>query len=359
MKELYNGLLNLSKINEAFYFSDQDILINDTEYTVRSFSYRLVPYSDFKTPYALESRGTAFYSEKGKKNWKLFSRMFPKFFNINEGIPKEEYIKDNKILNTYEKLDGSLIAFGKIEDKIIAKSKTSINSDQAKMAQDILDSDENLKKFVNDTISLNKTPIFELIGSENVIVIRYNTDKDLILLGIVDNITGIITMDSSINSAKSYDKTWDGLFKEQETSQENIEGYVVHSERGMCKVKMKKYVDLHRLKDSINNIKSLVSLIIDDNVDDLLASFDGDELTIKYILDTQNEISHRYNALIESVERLYYENKDLSRKKYAIKLKKYSIFGLLMIKYLNENLGYNKEIDFKEFFIKNKMYEGL
>ena len=81
MKELFEGLSELCRINEAFYFSEQDYGDN---YIVRSFSYRLASWTDFQIPYAKDSRGTAFVLDKRTGEWDLFCRAYKKFHNLGE-----------------------------------------------------------------------------------------------------------------------------------------------------------------------------------------------------------------------------------------------------------------------------------
>jgi len=104
---MFNELMKLQTKSEAFYYSDQDVSVNDKIYTIRSFSYRLATWTDFQIPFAKQSRGTAYYSEKGKNDWKLFARSFPKFFNLHE-IPGD-FKANNKPLQSLEKMDGSII----------------------------------------------------------------------------------------------------------------------------------------------------------------------------------------------------------------------------------------------------------
>jgi len=305
----------------------------------------------FEAEFAKELRGTAFYSEKGKEDWKLFCRAYPKFFNLGE-IPGD-FTENNDIIESYEKLDGSVIFFGSIKDKIIAKSKTSINSDQAKMAQDIFDNNEDIKLFCSKMIDKGETPVFELVGPDNVIVLRYSKNE-LVLLGTVNNVTGKITTYENLNirTAEVYKGyTWDKLLEIQETAKPDIEGFVVKTENGLVKVKVKSYVQLHHLKDSVNNTKTLATLILDDNLDDLLGSFRDEKDTIDYIISMQDRISEQYNHLVKTVEDMYEETKHLSRKEFAIKNKERPLFGLVMSKYLG------KDIDYKTFFMKNKLYE--
>jgi len=90
--ELFKGLNDLCQSDEAFYFSEQDYA---EDYVIRSYSYRLASWTQFEQPFAKECRGTAFILNKKTQDWTLFCRAYPKFFNLNEGIPKEEYMQDN------------------------------------------------------------------------------------------------------------------------------------------------------------------------------------------------------------------------------------------------------------------------
>ena len=112
-----------SENNEAFYFAEQETEVNGRKYIIRSYTYRLASYTDFQEPFALESRGTAFYKDVETGEWNLFCRAYKKFFNINEGVPKEDYIENNDAIHSFEKLDGSLMLFGVIDGKVIANLK--------------------------------------------------------------------------------------------------------------------------------------------------------------------------------------------------------------------------------------------
>jgi len=82
--KLYKNLENLKNLSDAFYSAEQDIKIKDTTYTVKSYTYRLASYTEFNYDNAKDSRGTAYYTEKGKDDWKLFCRAYPKFWNLGE-----------------------------------------------------------------------------------------------------------------------------------------------------------------------------------------------------------------------------------------------------------------------------------
>jgi len=360
--KLFENLMTLTNTNEAFYFSDQDITINEKKYIIRSFSYRLASYTDFTDNVHLsarEARGTAFYTEKGREDWKLFCRAYPKFWNLGEGVDQNTFINEHNPYTSFEKIDGSLMLFGKIGDKVTAKSKTSINSDQAQMAQKIYDDDKTIQKTVEYLIDHNYTPVFELIGPDNVVVLRY-PKNELVLLGYIENDTGRVVPAGrfernkfGIKTPKVYKHAWNELLHIKESSTDNIEGFVVITDKDeFVKVKTQFYVNKHHLKDNINNIKSLTELILDDNVDDIISEFQGDQETINYIVEMQSKIGHKFNHLVATVESYVNENKDLDRKEFAIKTKKdfQERFGLAMNIYLDKSPNY------KEYFMKNRMY---
>ncbi len=187
--ELFNGLMNLCDTNEAFYYTDQEY---DDHRIVRSFSYRLASWTDFQEPYALECRGTAYLFDDRTQEWSLFTRAMKKFFNIGEGIPKDEFIENNPPVVSYEKLDGSLILAGIIDDRVVLKSKTSINSDQASQAQDIVDNNPLIRVHLHNLISGGFSPVMELVGPSNRIVLPYEKDE-LVMLGVIENETGEFT----------------------------------------------------------------------------------------------------------------------------------------------------------------------
>jgi len=357
--ELFNNLMKLCEENEAFYFADQDIEINGITYTIRSFTYRLASYQDFignTRLQARESRGTAFYSQKGANIWELFCRAYPKFWNLGEGIETKEFIKNHNPVKSFEKMDGSLILFGMIDGQVIAKSKTSINSEQAQMAQKMIMENKDLYNKVIEDLEDGFTPVFELVGPDNVIVLRYDENK-LVLLGLVNNKTGAVyAVYDEDNTPKGYDYSWDKLLEIKETSKPDIEGFVVLTDKGeFVKVKVNSYVDLHHLKDSVNNLKSLTNIILDDNVDDLIGSFRDDPKTVEYIEEKQTQIGHLYNHIVDEVEKYVQENKELSRKDFAIKTQKLykNRMGLIMDKYLG------KEPKYKDYFMKHKLWEVL
>lgn len=355
LQELFDGLNNLCAETEAFYFSEQEYAEN---YIVRSYAYRLASYTNFQKPYARDCRGTAFILDKRTGEWELFCRAYRKFWNLGEGVPKEITMNERKAEKSFEKLDGSLILVGRIGDKLVAKSKTSINSDHARKAQELIDSNEKLQKGIIGSINMGKTPVFELCGpGEFKIVLNYS-DNELVFLGEVDNLTATVHNSAEgtnerfneifgVRRAKIYDFSWEELQRIQEESDAKIEGFVVRMDNGeFVKCKVKAYVNLHHLKDNINNISNLVPIIVNDNLDDLIGAFQDDTVTLEYIARVQEKVSGLFNHYVVEYKKLrgsFFNEYRENRKEFAMKYKNHEMFSFVM-KTTNESFRCVEEV---------------
>lgn len=172
------------KNNETFYCTSRNV----DGFDVELYDYRLASYTDYLDNNAWELRGLCFVNNNGV--WER-NILMNKFFNLNE--TKDwmlEDVQNKRVTRVQDKLDGSVISFVKLPSgKIVAKSKMSFDSDQAKMAQDIFDNSYELQGMVETIMNDNKTAIFELISPFNQIVLPYN-ETELRLLQIRDNKTG-------------------------------------------------------------------------------------------------------------------------------------------------------------------------
>lgn len=342
LQELFDGLNKLCSETEAFYFSEQEYGEN---YIVRSYTYRLSSWTDFQKPYARDCRGTAFVLDKRTGDWNLFCRAYRKFWNLGETVPKEVTLRERTAEQSFEKLDGSLILCGIIDGKIVAKSKTSINSDHAKKAQELIDSNEKLQNFICASIDEGFTPVFELCGpGEFKIVLNYS-DIELVFLGYVKQLTAEVINSYSgldedfefltgVRRAKIYDFSWEKLQKIQEESDAKIEGFVVRMDNGeFVKCKVKAYVNLHHLKDNINNNANLVPLIVNDNLDDLIGAFQDNSETLAYISRVQEKVAGLFNHYVVEYKNLrgsFFNKYNENRKEFAMKYKDEPMFSFVM-----------------------------
>lgn len=342
LQELFDGLNKLCQETEAFYFSEQEYGEN---YIVRSYTYRLASHTDFLKPYARDCRGTAFVLDKRTGEWNLFCRAYKKFFNLGESTPKEIILKERTAEKSFEKLDGSLILCGIIEGKIVAKSKTSINSDHAKKAQELINKSQKIQNFIYTSINEGYTPVFELCGpGEFKIVLNY-TDTELVFLGYINQLTAEVINSysgldedfkflTSVRRAKIYDFSWEELQRIQEESDAKIEGFVVRMDNGeFVKCKVNAYKNLHFLKDNINNNSNLIPLIVNDNLDDIIGAFQDDKETLEYIARVQEKVAGLFNHYVVEYKNLrgsFFNKYRENRKDFAMKHKDEPMFSFVM-----------------------------
>jgi hypothetical protein len=110
-------------------------------------------------------------------------------------------------------------------------------------------------------------------------------------------------------------------------------------------------------KDQINNPRRLFESVIMEQSDDLKALFLADPLAIVRIEEMEEKAKSLYNRLHKLVDSFYNENKELSRKDYAIKgqseLRADGVFSLAMNLYIGRDMG------LKEHLIKNYKSYGI
>lgn len=145
---------------------------------------------------------------------------------------------------------------------------------------------ENYLTFVQELLTGNdpKTPIFEWCSRENRIVVDYPKDR-LVLTAIRNHRTGeYASYDDMVQLAKNYNIDFvkvlpepvkemeKSLFMNQVKTLVDEEGYVVRFADGqMYKIKAELHLQQHRNKNSIDNERAVVEMILAGNlIDDLL-----------------------------------------------------------------------------------------
>lgn len=282
MQELFNNLMELCKDSQRKFFYSDDVSASGRTY--RIFSYNYASYSDWLLPDALECRGIMFEMD-GEKPVRIASRPMEKFFNLNEN-PFTMNIDLNDVDYILTKEDGSLVSTYLDGDEILFKSKGSIKSEQALMANGILMNinhhqlRDRLKKLAEDGFTAN----FEFVSPTNRIVLAYQEMK-IVLLNIRENETGeYISYDDIYKDAvlrpylvERYEID-SPKWVEEAKNAENIEGYVAVMKDGShFKIKSDWYVSLHSTKSSLDNPEKLFKTIIDGASDDLKAMYADDE----------------------------------------------------------------------------------
>lgn len=250
---------------------DERRAFSDGYLTVRkSGNLRVYNYSDkasvdgesWDNPAVLNSRGLIVneYDEVVARPWK-------KFFNHNQ--PQAGKLDFQAPVEVTDKADGSLIVLalhGSTPSGLVASTRGSLESDQAKHAQYLLDTPGTLWDGYSpgDIMRCSDiTPLFEVIYPDNRIVLNYEDFDNLVLLGGVRISTGEYLSPSEVSAYLS----WKGCVTktmEYKTLQEaleakprpNAEGLVVRflDENKLVKIKQEDYVLAHRAIFGMNEL---------------------------------------------------------------------------------------------------------
>ncbi|CAF1136264.1 unnamed protein product [Adineta ricciae] len=269
-----------------------------------------------------------------------------------------------------EKLDGSLISTYLHRGQTKLKSKASLKSSQALEAMKLLTGKyfDEVSSIVHD----NKTVNFEYTSPTNQIVLYYN-EPELRILSIRCHLTGVTlfgnrlikfleekhcsTMVENVVSFKqiAMDLAHAKLVEDIRNETEG-EGYVVEiigadQKSYLVKIKTHKYLLLHHTRTSLSSPKYLFQCVINEQTDDLRSLVVDQDEYLRKITDMENRVRPIYNQIVQTVENFHEENKDLSRKDYAIKIMNENAMKVYMP--LLMNLYGGKENDFKKFAISH------
>jgi RNA ligase len=177
----------------------------------------------------------------------VVAKPFKKFFNIEEEkhTPTEEF-------EVFEKMDGSLGIVFKYNGEVIYATRGSFTSDQSKWMTKY-GNEYNFK----DILVEGFTYLFEIIYPENRIVVDYNGEEKLVLLGIINTETGEEVPHNDLFEGFDVVKKYNGI-KDYTTLKflidNNAEGFVVRFSNGdRMKIKGDEYVRLHRILTNISN----------------------------------------------------------------------------------------------------------
>lgn len=244
----------------------------------------------------------------------IVARPFKKFFNLSEG--KTNVTSQYDI---YTKYDGSLgILFFYGESWVFA-SRGSFTSDQAVKGFKLL------SKYDYSSLDKENTYCFEIVYSENKIVVNYGDYEDVILTGVFNTQTG---EEQSINCwllphAKMHKKDTP-LERLHEIINDNEEGYVIRFSNGeRCKIKGAEYLRLHKMMSEMSTTAVWDCLRNGDSILELIHDFPDEFYNI--VRDYERDLSIKfYNKSIEIKSEHLVISKSLgncSDKTYALFIK--------------------------------------
>lgn len=262
---------------------------------------------------------------------KIISLAFGKFHNLNECDGwRETDIDFSQKHHVLEKLDGSMIRSIPVLGGFRLGTRAGITdvSEKAERFLLTLASAElaAYRQLFRDSFDNNLTPIFEYCARDQRIVIDY-PESMLVLTGIRSNDTGeYVTYNQLVSTAWAY-----GIRVVQEMMNDKsslsdlastvevltgAEGVVVTFDSGFrVKIKGKEYCLQHRALDGLRQEKSVLELILRNQIDDVLSLVSKDVQTrVEGYRDSV--IKHLALAQLD-VEMVFMEIRHLGRKEFA------------------------------------------
>ena len=180
----------------------------------------------------------------------VLARPFPKFFNWDE--PEAPRIVDEQIPWYYDnKFDGSLGIVYRVNGHLYMATRGSFASEQAALGTKML-GQKNSKALDNlhKWIDWGYTPLFEICGPDNRIVLRYD-ENFLAPLGYIKVEDGTFIPPEDQELVRSPYRSMGTLL--MDLSRSNAEGWVVWvSHDKPMKIKQADYIELHRMMSNLS-----------------------------------------------------------------------------------------------------------
>ena len=274
-----------------------------------------------------ECRGLVFDA-----NGRVIARRLHKFFNVNErDETRAEHVDLSQEHVILEKLDGSMITSLPLDGQIHWATKMGIN-DISMGAARFAEANSGYMNFARDMADAKMTPIFEWCSRKQRIVIDYPQDR-LVLTAVRDNQSGeYMRYDTMLNVGSNYDvevvRALSGSVKSMTALMDHTrelkdaEGYVIRFANGhMLKLKAEEYLRFHKTKDNLTLEKNVISMLVDEKVDDLKAFMLAEDR--ERVERFEAEFWAGLNSSIEDYERFYAERvvaRNLDRKRFALEM---------------------------------------
>ena len=192
----------------------------------------------------------------------IIARPLPKFFNHHEITELGELQKQNYEL--FKKMDGSLVIMFYYKDKCIFCTRGSFISQQALKAKEIFK-----KKYTDEDVNKECTYCFEVIYSQNKIVVDYGALEDLFLISIIHTKTGKnVNIDQAgFNTVQKIATNGVCYTEWIQHNVVNEEGYVMRFIDDNLRIKIKfanyvekqkgKHLNIKRIKQSMKKMQTI------------------------------------------------------------------------------------------------------
>lgn len=266
------------------------------------------------TPTEVICRGLVI-SDEGE----VVARPFDKFFNWLEGGRRAS----GHIVSITEKIDGSLGILYRHNGKYKITTRGKLQSDQAKLATDLL----YYGGYKLRTIPDNLTLMFEIIHPNDKHIVPYGNEEQLYLLAARDRFTGkyINTFPDLINIGEecqfplpkfySFNSIDDIIDAAHHLSPDH-EGWVIEfSDKSRWKVKGDRYLEIVKIVSHLST-KHIIEAVRDGTYGDIIANIPDEYYP--YVQETKRNVTTEINAIESKIEELYSLAPKNDRKTFAI-----------------------------------------
>lgn len=322
----------------------------------------------WQQPFALELRGHVFRKDTGE----LISAALPKFFNIGENAwTQRADLPWSKGVCAHNKLDGSMLTFAVINDKVYAKTKKSFYSEVAKDAQAFIDRPENerIRETIKDSLRLGISPVYEFFHPNWPVVIEYADEPKLFYLGYREMRDSISEQSgknwrgywfpSNTDAIESSFNPWNHdcnfLGSELEKWQNSCvgeEGVVLQFIDGrVAKAKTLWYLQQHRVKTEMRE-RDIAELAAQEKLDDVKSLVTEAKLDLTKLEAIETRVAeiiaerrHEVQTVMAEVRKAHFP----TPKEVALAYKNHPLFGSIMTEFRGG------EVDYVDWFLKNRL----
>lgn len=309
----YNGLIRIDYIvtfSNSFSYSQEDCELLAVEKNISFEAAEIICKKNAEI--RKQFRGIVF-SDSGE----LLSLPLHKFFNVNQ-VEETQYnlISDCKA-DIYEKLDGSMIHFFIHDGKLLSSTRGSTATVQAQVALQYVEKNPTLKAAIVKEVNDGFTPIFELVGPTNQIVVSYQSTRLVYLISRDRENGSYIFNEEFADRSNRYCFEFNEIYNN--VNKTEFEGYVCHLDNGMIvKIKTSWYTDRHRAVDALMRpAHYLYQVVFDGHMDDLIAIAVETyhpglnkiyEEAQNDLLNKKIELENQFNHLMDIFKEYVYQN---------------------------------------------------
>lgn len=258
----------------------------------------------------------------------VVSRAFDRFFNQGECATTYDLSE----VTLYEKIDGSLVSvFYTDQYGWLYRTKSMIMPELSVQGwertwKDFIESALDWEIVNKSLLDKDYTYIFEVVGRENRVVVKYPEDEAY-LLAVRNNLTGEYTdvLDTIFNTPRKYsfNTTQDCMNSLQHLP--NLEEGYVGYQNGVPVVKIKspQYLSAHRLRGEGLTPKRIMEMVVIGECDEYFAVFPEDKVHFEKYTTAWKNLENSLSATFN----LYQHITD--RKEFALKVKDFPFSAIL------------------------------